>query len=89
MSDTKGYAIEKGAEIVLTAEQYDYLITEDVMPRVTFGDDFLGFYLIVDTAIELIEHEMEDLLTDEEEFGLANGILEKLKPFAGKAMFIP
>jgi len=89
MGEIKGYVIHKGVELILTSEEYDYLITENVMARITFENEFMGFYMVVDSVDEFISDNLLDLEKDDEETALINGILAKLKPFEGQALFIP
>jgi hypothetical protein len=89
MGEIKGYVIHKGVELVLTSEEYDYLITENVMSRIVFENELMGFYMVVDTVDEFISDNLLDLEEDDEETALIKGILAKLKPFEGQALFIP
>ena len=84
-----GYVVEKGEALVLSNEEYDTMIVNDYVPRVVFGEEFMGFLLNVDMAIELMEADMEDLEEDEEEYAILKSTLEKLKPFKGKTVFLP
>lgn len=91
-TDCTGYVIEKGQAVVFNKDEYQMLLEGDYMPRVTAGhgeEQILGFYVVVDSVIEMIEFDMDELLTDTKDHSIFTSILEKLKPLSGKSIFIP
>lgn len=75
---------------ILDRKEYALLLEERLLCRLTEEGEFRGFVQRVDELVSLIEDGLRDIAAyNEPERAIFRGILEKLRPHAGKWLFVP
>jgi hypothetical protein len=88
MSTWKAVVLDEIGSIELSGNEYDYLVTTNLLPRISFNKSFIGFYVNVSVLILTLKED-DELSEDEGERALLKDLIAKLTPFIGKNLFLP